>query len=170
MLDPKVNKNVRFAEEDDESDFSDDDEAIEFDKSGKLVIGGDDKIHFGGDGNENDKSNDGDNAHGGKRMRVSKFQSAVENRDGGNVKRSKQKQENKKRTKELGSAYKSKKAGGDVRKKEQKFEPYAFVPLEGRKYSKKIRAQTVDEMSTVVRQKGGGKLKRPAMICIIHVI
>jgi len=162
MLDPKVNKNVRFAEEDDESDFSDDGEAIEFDKSGKLVIGGDDKIHFGGDGNGNgnDKNNDGDNARGGKRMRVSKFQSAVENRDGGNVKRSKQKQENKKRTKELGSAYKSKKAGGDVRKKEQKFEPYAFVPLEGRKYSKKIRAQTVDEMSTVVRQKGGGKRKR----------
>mmetsp|Transcript_14648 Transcript_14648/g.21870 ORF Transcript_14648/g.21870 Transcript_14648/m.21870 type:complete len:526 (+) Transcript_14648:126-1703(+) len=113
-----------------------------------------------GNGNGNDKNNDGDNARGGKRMRVSKFQSAVENRDGGNVKRSKQKQENKKRTKELGSAYKSKKAGGDVRKKEQKFEPYAFVPLEGRKYSKKIRAQTVDEMSTVVRQKGGGKRKR----------
>ncbi len=158
MLDPKVTRNVRFAQNDDDSDFSDDDaEAMEFDDSGKLVVGGDDKINFK-DGDDNDDY-DAENSRGNKRVRISKFESAIANRDENNTRKSKKKQENKK-TRDLGSAYKSKKAGGDVKRKDQKFEPYAFVALEGRKYSKKARSQTVEQMATVVRHKGGSKRKR----------
>jgi len=94
---------------------------------------------------------------GGKRMRISKFESAVAARDQARGKKS-QKQGNK--VSGLGSAYKSKKAGGDVKKKNQKFEPYAYVPLDGRNYTKKNRGKSVEQMATVVRQKGGNKRKR----------
>lgn len=58
----------------------------------------------------------------------------------------------------LGSSYKSKKAGGDVKRKGQKYEPYAFMPLDGRSYTKKNRGAMVEQMSTVVR--GRDKRKR----------
>lgn len=60
-------------------------------------------------------------------------------------------------TRSLGASYKSKKAGGDVKKKGQKYEPYAFVPLDGRSYSKKNRRSAVEQMGSVVRS---GKRKR----------
>ena len=60
-------------------------------------------------------------------------------------------------TRSLGASYKSKKAGGDVKKKDQKYEPYAFVPLDGRSYSKKNRRSAVEQMGSVVRS---GKRKR----------
>jgi ribosomal RNA-processing protein 12 len=60
----------------------------------------------------------------------------------------------------IGASYKSKKAGGDVKKKSHKYEPFAFVPLDGRAYTKKNRRLAVEQMSTVVRQ--GGKRKRQA--------
>merc|ERR1719162_2632226 len=43
MLDPSVNKSVRFANEDEEGsdEFSDDGEAMEFDDDGKLLVGDD---------------------------------------------------------------------------------------------------------------------------------
>ena len=63
---------------------------------------------------------------------------------------------NKKTTRELGAAYKSKKAGGDVMKKGQTLEPYAYVPLDGKSYTKKNRVRAVSEIATVVR---GGKRK-----------
>lgn len=65
---------------------------------------------------------------------------------------------NRKQKSELGAAYKSKKAGGDVKKKGQKYEPFAFVPLDGRSYSRKNRRSAIEQMSTVVR--GGAKRKR----------
>ena len=161
MLDPKVAKNVRFGQEDDDSDFSDgDDDAMEFDDSGKLVVGGDDKIHFGS--NDNNRDDDAENAdlyRSSKKQRISKFESAVASRDEMHAKKNKKKQQRNK-TRDLGAAYKSKKAGGDVRKKNQKFEPYAYVPLDGKKYAKKTRSQTVEQMATVVRGKGGFKRKR----------
>jgi ribosomal RNA-processing protein 12 len=58
----------------------------------------------------------------------------------------------------LGASYKSWKAGGDVMKKGQRYEPYAYVPLDGRSYSKKNRRRAVEQMSTVVPP--GGKRKR----------
>jgi len=59
----------------------------------------------------------------------------------------------KKRMQELGSAYKSKRAGGDVKTKGQKYEPYAFVPLNGRSFSKRNRRTAIEHMSTVVSSK-----------------
>lgn len=153
MLDPKMSKNVRFNEEQDDDGFSDDDEAMEFDDSGKLVVGGDDKIHF------SNNDDDAEEERGGKRQRISKFESAKANREEAHNKKNKKNQQQKK-TQQLGAAYKSKKAGGDVKRKDQKFEPYAFVPLDGKKYTKKARGQTVEQMSTVVRGKGGFKRKR----------
>lgn len=45
---------IRVAQNDDDSDFSDDDtEAMEFDDSGELIVGGDDEINF--------KDSDGNN-------------------------------------------------------------------------------------------------------------
>jgi ribosomal RNA-processing protein 12 len=159
MLDPKVTKNVRFMQEDDDDDFSDDGEAMEFDDNGKLVVGGDDKINFG-NGNDDAGEDDAENAEifRGKRQKISKFESAVASRNEANAKKNQKKQP--KKTQALGAAYKSKKAGGDVRKKDQKFDPYAFVPLDGKKYTKKTRDKTVEQMATVVRQKGGNKRKR----------
>jgi ribosomal RNA-processing protein 12 len=159
MLDSNMTKNVRFNEaEDDDDDFSDDGGAMEFDDSGKLVIGGDDKIQFG----DHDVEDDIENAEihrGSKKQRISKFEGAVASRNEAHARKNKKKN-NQDKTRSLGAAYKSKKAGGDVRKKDQKFEPYAFVPLDGKKYAKKTRGKTVEEMSTVVKGKGGFKRKR----------
>lgn len=159
MLDSKITKNVRFNEENDDSDFSDDGEAMEFDVSGKLVVGGDDKINFGNDHDVDDDIENAEIHRGSKKQRISKFAGAVASRDEVHAKKNRKKhQENK--TKELGASYKSKKSGGDVWKKDQKFEPYAFVPLDGKKYAKKTRGKTVEQMATVVKGKGGFKRKR----------
>ena len=91
-------------------------------------------------------------AGGGKRRRVSKFESVkVEKaeRDAANAR--KQSKQSKKPASSIGSAYKSKKAGGDVKKKGQKYEPYAYVPLNAKDYSKKNRSNAVSKMGTVVR-------------------
>ncbi len=54
MLDPKATRNIQVAQNHDNSAFSDDDtEAMEFDDSGKLVVGGDDEINFK-DSDDND--------------------------------------------------------------------------------------------------------------------
>ncbi len=159
LLDSKVTKNVRFNEEHDESDFSDDGGAMEFDDSGKLVIGGDDKIHFGNDHDVDDDAENAEIHRGSKRQRISKFESAVASREESHARKNKKKQQQNK-TQSLGAAYKSKKAGGDVKRKDQKFEPYAFVPLDGKKYAKKTRGKTVEQMATVVKGKGGFKRKR----------
>jgi ribosomal RNA-processing protein 12 len=154
MLDSNVNNKVHFAQDDDTDFDDDDDEAMEFDGSGKLVVGGDEYINF----SSNNKDNDDETEHIGKRQRVSKFESAKTVRDNTNVQNSKKKQQDKRDKKALGSAFKSTKAGGDVRRKNQAYEPYAFVPLEGRNFSKKNRGKSVEQMSTVVRK--GGKRKR----------
>mmetsp|Transcript_19763 Transcript_19763/g.39378 ORF Transcript_19763/g.39378 Transcript_19763/m.39378 type:complete len:117 (-) Transcript_19763:357-707(-) len=48
----------------------------------------------------------------------------------------------------LRAAFKSKRAGDDVKRKGQKFEPYACVPLNGKSYTKKHRADTVDQIAS----------------------
>lgn len=57
----------------------------------------------------------------------------------------------KSKSRALGDAYKSKKAGGDVKRKDQKYDPYAYVPLDGRRYAKKHRRHAVEQLDTVVR-------------------
>lgn len=152
LLDPKMAKNVRFA--DDVSEDSDSDAgAIEFDESGRLIVPDDTKDAYD-EGSKGVANNDDDEMAGpSKRQRVNKFESAKAVRDEAHKQKSKKKQ-----PQPLGAAYKAKKAGGDVKKKGQKYEPYAYVPLDGKSYTKKNRRNTVERMSTVIRK--GGKRKR----------
>lgn len=152
MLDPKMEKSVRFAEEDEFSYDSDSDAGVmEFDEMGRLVVP-DDSEDFGANQAAANEGDLDEMALPSKRQRVSKFESAKAARDETNKKKGKKKQ-----VQSLGAAYKSKKAGGDVKKKGQKYEPYAYVPLDGKSYSKKNRRKTVEQMSTVVRQSGKRK-------------
>jgi hypothetical protein len=153
MLDPSMAKSVRFAEEID--DYDSDDGAMEFDDIGRLVVP-DDFAETVTSSRNDDLEIDEENEQikaGGKRRKLNKFESAKVDRD----EKQKVKQQ-KKSVQSLGAAYKSKKAGGDVMKKGQKFEPYAYVPLDGKSYTKKNRRGAVDKMATIVR--GGGKRKR----------
>lgn len=142
MLGAKMAHRVHFAADEDDSD-SDDGVAMEFDDDGKLVVRDDDC-----DGGNNKAEADEVLAMEGsnKRRRLTKLE---------NEKAKKQKGE---KPGALGASYKSKKAGGDVKRKGQKYEPYAFVPLDGRAYSKKNRRSAVEQISSVVKK--GGKRKR----------
>mmetsp|Transcript_6037 Transcript_6037/g.8557 ORF Transcript_6037/g.8557 Transcript_6037/m.8557 type:complete len:1336 (-) Transcript_6037:89-4096(-) len=157
MLDPKMAKSVRFADNNDGDSDMEDGGAMEFDDMGRLVVPDDLDINSDGEHHDNLDDDANDNPEndeikvGGKKRRISKFESAKVTRD------ESKKKKNKQKTKDLGAAYKSKKAGGDVKKKGQKYEPYAYVPLDGRSYTKKNRRQAVEQMSSVVR---GGKRKR----------
>merc|ERR1711982_231840 len=81
-----------------------------------------------------------------KERRISKHQTVKDAKQNKNKKGGKNNN-----VKELGAAYKSKKAKGDVKLQHQAYEPYAFVPLDSRNYSKKKRGMTVKQMGSVVR-------------------
>jgi len=160
LLDPRSTSNLNDTEYDENSEFSDeygeDDEFMMFDDHGKLVIK--EKARDNDDVNKTAEEDDDEassSEHASKRQRLSKFESAKLERD--EEMRRKHSQisasQRKQNIRDLGSAYKSKKAGGDVKRKDQKFEPYAYVPLDGRRYTKKNRSNTVAEMATVVRSK-----------------
>lgn len=51
----------------------------------------------------------------------------------------------------LGAAYKARKAGGDVKRKGQKLDPYAYVPLDSRNYTRKKRKVALEQMNSVVK-------------------
>jgi ribosomal RNA-processing protein 12 len=71
----------------------------------------------------------------------------------------KSKGQGKSKQQQLGAAYKARKAGGDTKKKSHKYDPYAYVPLDGRSYTKKNRRNAVEQMSSVV-YKGRKRQKR----------
>jgi len=158
----KMARSVRFADAGmHDKDFSDDEDGMDdmqFDNQGRIVIS-DGMPKAGGGSNANDAehydSDDEENlqlkAGGGKRRRVSKFESvklAKAEKVAATNKKNKQKKES---VSTIGSAYKSKKAGGDVQRKGQQYEPYAFVPLNAKDYTKKNRGKAVSKMGTVVR-------------------
>merc|ERR1712087_34289 len=131
---------------------------MEFDEKGRLVVHDDldpssnrNEVNF--EDEEMDEDDERENAEirrGGKRMRISKFEDAKMAKAKANAQKSRKKQK-KDNVKALGSAYKSKKSGGDVKKKGQKYEPYAYVPLDGKSYTKKNRGKAVTQMETVVK-------------------
>lgn len=138
VTDVKDLKSVRFSEvhDDDDSDAGDD---MEFDSSGKLLVR---------DVEDDETKNQDD---GGT---VNSFKSRRSVGDRSMLSHSSKKDTKKKTSKaapKLGSAYKAKKAGGDRKKIGQKFEPYAYMQLDGRNYSKKNRRRAVEQMGTVVR-------------------
>jgi ribosomal RNA-processing protein 12 len=148
MLSSGVRKRVKFAD-DNMDDSESDDGVMEFDDDGKLLV--QDDMDEGTTKSSNPNADSGSVAASEGR-RTSKFETEK-------AKRAEAiKKQGGKRGRELGSSYKSKKAGGDVQRKGQKFEPYAYVPLDGRSYSKKNRRAAVDQMSSVVRT--GGKRQK----------
>lgn len=57
-----------------------------------------------------------------------------------------------------GAEYRSKKAGGDVKRKGAKLEPYAYIPLDGRTLTgKKTGGEALKQYGAVVRAGGRGK-------------
>lgn len=140
MLSSAVAKSVRFAADDVDADDSDaDDGMMEFDDMGRLIVP-DDSGPTRADAVIDDTNQDEQEFIPANKRRKTGKQEA----------RSKSgKQTNT--IKGPGAAYKSKKAGGDVKKKGQKYEPYAYIPLDGKRYTKKNRRKAVEEMSTVVR-------------------
>ena len=153
LLGPSSSKYIN-GPNDADSDSDSDDAAMEFDDDGRLIVRDDETENRSGP-RLYDSSMTGDHLSvpQSKRPRTA---------NSGTAKTGKGSKNNKRRGRnsglELGSSYRSKKAGGDVRRKGQKFAPYAFVPLDGRSYTKKNRKVAVDQMSSVVRK--GKKRKR----------
>ncbi|GMH70540.1 hypothetical protein TL16_g05432, partial [Triparma laevis f. inornata] len=165
MLDTGSNlKWVGDGNEQDEFEDGSDDEVMEFDDMGRLVVddfdgvdggeGGDDIMEVAGDlidaaksAREMSKNNAGE---GGSRQM--KYEIAQEKAEKHRQKRQRQDASNA-----PGAQFKSKKAGGDVKKKGAKFEPYAYIPLDGKGYTKKHRGKTVEMMGSIVRTKGQKK-------------
>jgi len=151
LLDPGMSKSVHFAPMDDDSD-SFDEGVMEFDELGRLVVHDvDDSSTRQQTTLDNDEEIENLETRSFKKRKISKFETAKIDRDVAQKKKSK--------TKALGAAYKSKKSGGDVKKKGQKFEPYAFVPLDGKSYTKNNRRKAIESISTVIRN-SNGKRKR----------
>ena len=130
MLGSSVAKRVTFVHPAGAEDSSDD-EDVQFNDDGMLVI--------------HESTEDADEEHAGKKRRISRLESVQ-------ILQKSNQTKTKRNAASLGRAYKSKKAGGDVKRKDQKFEPYAFVPLNAKAYSKKHRRSAVESMSTVVRR------------------
>lgn len=117
----------------DEFEDSDADDEVKFDDSGRLVVAYDEK----------ETKNDASKQRMDEANRNSTRDRAVE----------KDPRRHKDKGKKLGDSYKARKAGGDVKRKGQKLDPYAYVPLDGRNYTKKNRRNAVEQLDTVVRGK-----------------
>jgi ribosomal RNA-processing protein 12 len=156
----KMARSVRFADMNmKDGDFSDDEDdggdEINFDNQGRIVISevlsqlG--RARANADDDSDDVEENLELKAGGKRRRVSKFESVKTAQAEKNAAKSKKAKNNKQQqVQSLGAAYKNKKAGGDAMKKNQKYEPYAFVPLNAKDYTKKNRGKAVSKMGTVV--------------------
>jgi ribosomal RNA-processing protein 12 len=161
MLDPsKMARSVHFADANmQDGDFSDDEDDggaddFQFDSQGRIVISdGMPKLGEREKDAEGHETDDDENLgpEGAKRRRVSKFESVKQAKAEKDALRGRMLKSNRDSTTPLGAAYKSKKAGGDVKKKGQKYEPYAYVPLDARDFTKKNRGKAVSKMSSVVR-------------------
>lgn len=155
-----VHFSERYAGSDDDDDS--DDGMMEFDANGRLVVHDAalmesevvDSTVDDADDSENDQIKSG-----AKRRRVSKFESAKEAKAMIHAKKNEEQRRKNQKERALGAAYKAKKAGGDVKKKGQQFEPYAYIPLERKNYTKKFRGKAISQMATVVKN-SGNKRKR----------
>ena len=164
LLSSNIAKKIQFQSQydnDGDSDDDDDDSAeMMFDDDGKLVVRDDDD-------DDDHKSTtvemdeivpmQGNN----KRQRLMSSSSSLHSKgqstqSNGGLNKTKKKNSNNKNAPSIGASYQSKKAGGDVKKKGQTYEPYAYMPLDGRAYTKKHRRTTIEQMSTVVRNGSGG--------------
>ena len=145
ITDVKDLKSVRFSEA--QNDDSDEEDDMEFDSSGKLLV------HDMKEETEKQQDDVGTVYSFKSRRSLGDRYARTQN-----SRKDFKKRTNSKATQRVGAAYKAKKAGGDNKKKGQKFEPYAYMQLDGRKYSKKNRRQAVEQMSSVVKR--GNKRQR----------
>jgi ribosomal RNA-processing protein 12 len=166
--DNRMHKHVQFSERYAGSDDDDDEDdgMMEFDANGRLVVH--DAVIMMNEHSEDpaaideEEDDDSENAQikdGSKRRRVSKFENVKEAKAMLHAKKNEEQRRKNQQERALGAAYKAKKAGGDVKKKGQQFEPYAYIPLERKNYTKKFRGKAVSQMATVVRN-SGSKRKR----------
>jgi ribosomal RNA-processing protein 12 len=147
-------KSVRFAGDGSDDDDSVGGEPMEFDGAGKLIVRGDfDDNAVDPFVNGNEGEADKIEGASGRKRRLNKFETAKVEKE-----EQRKNQSKKHGGMGLGAAFKAKRAGGDSKRKGQKFEPYAFVPLDGRNYTKKNRRGAVEQMETVVRK--GAKRQR----------
>ena len=153
VMDVKDLKTVRFAEANSDDD-SDSDDDVHFDASGKLVVRETMDDTFASEKHHDEDTN---------MLSYKSKRSTAMMSQGGSTTRGKNngdgRQQKKTTNNRIGSSYKAKKAGGDVKRKDQKYEPYAYVQLDGRNYSRKNRRHAVDQMGSVV-QKGNKRRKK----------
>jgi ribosomal RNA-processing protein 12 len=164
LLSSNITKHVQSYNHDnsDDDDDDDDDSSAEmiFDDDGKLIVQDDDD-----DDDRKSTTVEMDEIipmHNNKRRRLmsSSAASFVSNTSKRNVSHGPDNAKintattKKKKTSVIGIgvSYQSKKAGGDVKKKGQVYEPYAYVPLDGRSYTKKHRRNAIEQMTTVVNR------------------
>lgn len=149
VMDVRELKTVTFANEGESEDDCSDAE-IEFDASGKLIVHGPDDHSLA-----EDEFGVGAVASL-KRQRATKN---IKSTNSGSIRGTKKVGGTKAVTARPGQAYRSKKAGGDIKKKGQKYEPYAYMQLDGRNYSRKNRRQVVEQMGSIV-ERGRKRQKR----------
>jgi ribosomal RNA-processing protein 12 len=161
LLSSNISKKVQFQSQydndgDSDDDDDDDDNSAEmmFDDDGKLVVR---------DDNDDRKSTTVEmdeiipmQGHN-KRRRLMSSSSSLHSKGQSSQNSKPKKKNSNKSVPSIGASYQSKKAGGDVKKKGQIYEPYAYMPLDGRAYTKKHRRTTVEQMATVVRSGSGSK-------------
>eukprot|EP00980_Cylindrotheca_fusiformis_P013508 scaffold3450_cov114-Cylindrotheca_fusiformis.AAC.13 len=147
-VDDLTQKSVRFTESHHEDHYAED--SMEIDGSGKLIIVDDDEKW-------DDSVNKTEVLNGYQNFELPEKVPNV--RAGASSNKPVQRNGMRNNSQKLGSAYKAKTAGGDVKKKGQKYDPYAYVPLNGRSYSKKNRHRAIEQMSGVV-ERGRKRQKR----------
>jgi ribosomal RNA-processing protein 12 len=161
LLSSNISKKVQFqsqydndGDSDDNDDDDDDSAEMMFDDDGKLVVRDDD---------DDRKSTTVEmdeiipmQGHN-KRRRLMSSSSSLHSKGQSSQGSKPKKKNSNKNVPSIGASYQSKKAGGDVKKKGQIYEPYAYMPLDGRAYTKKHRRTTVEQMATVVRSGSGSK-------------
>jgi ribosomal RNA-processing protein 12 len=147
----ELNK-VNMADPSDNDDDTSDDE-IEFDGSGKLVVRDVQNVHARVSMSSWEDAATLDLLRC-KRATPTRSENVSRKSVGTGTKEHKTKL-----TTRPGQAYKAKKAGGDLKRKGQKYEPYAYMQLDGRKYTRKNRRQALEQMGSIL-ERGRKRQKR----------
>ncbi|KAG7353945.1 NUC173 domain containing protein [Nitzschia inconspicua] len=143
VMDMRELRTVTFAGDSGDGDDNDPDEEIEFDASGKLVVRDVDGESLISNLKESGKVDRLNSTYLGFSQEMNKL------RNSKGIRKSEGK---RKAMAPPGQVYKARKAGGDSKKKEQKYEPYAYMQLDGRSYTRKNRHQAVEQMGALVER------------------
>jgi len=120
---------------------------------GRIVVPGEQLDDGPANKNGNGSDDDDDGMGSGKRRRV-RYESDDED-ESGKRDRAKREQADKRQHRPAGAEFKAKNAGGDVKKKASKFEPYAYIALDPKMLNKRRK----HESSRQFRGIGGKKFQ-----------